>query len=126
MKRIVVTRHPALVDYLREQNLIEDDVTVIDHVKSFTEIEGCHVFGVLPLSLAVHAAMVTDVPLALTPEDRGKELDLARVREIAGAPRTYQVYDEEKLDAVREYLYQSCEGARGLDHFWPGREGDPK
>jgi hypothetical protein len=51
--------------------------------------------GVLPLHLASVAEMVTEVPLALAPEDRGRELDLARLREVAGAPRTYVVREIE-------------------------------
>ena len=116
---IVVTRHSALVEYLQEQDMIDEGTPVLSHVDDPAQIEGQHVIGVLPLSLAVLASQVTEIPLALTPDDRGQELDLARVREIAGEPRTYQVYDRAKWERVREHLYQSCEGALGLDHFWP-------
>jgi putative CRISPR-associated protein (TIGR02620 family) len=89
---IVVTRHPTLVDYLREQGLIGPDAEVISHATP-EQIRGRHVVGVLPLSLACEAASVTEIPLALAPEDRGQELSLERVREIAGAPVTYVVQE---------------------------------
>lgn len=90
MNKIVVTRHPALIELLRERGLIGDNAPVIQHATP-EQIRGRHVIGVLPLSLAVHAASVTEVPLALSPDDRGRELDLPRLREIAGEAVTYQV-----------------------------------
>jgi hypothetical protein len=85
-------------------------------VKDPKEIDGCHVFGVLPLNLAAHAAMVTSVPLALTAEDRGTELDIERVREIAGAAQTYVVYDEAKWNRLQEFYRQggACSGENGF------------
>jgi hypothetical protein len=91
---IIVTRHPALVDYLRERGIVAGDVPVLPHVTE-DDVRGRHVIGVLPLHLASVAEMVTEVPLALAPEDRGRELDLARLREVAGAPRTYVVREIE-------------------------------
>ena len=87
---IVVTRHPALVALLRERGIISDDVTVIAHATP-DQVRGQHVIGVMPLSLAALAASVTEVPLALTPDDRGRELDITRLRQIAGEPVTYRV-----------------------------------
>lgn len=87
---IMITRHPALVDHAREIGLIDADTPVLAHA-SEDDIKGKHVIGVLPLHLAALAASVTVIPLALTPEDRGRELDIARVREIAGDPATYAV-----------------------------------
>lgn len=87
---IVVTRHQALVDYLVEIGLISHDTPVLSHV-SADDVRGRHVIGVLPLHLAALADRVTEVPLALTPADRGKELALERIREIAGTPTTYVV-----------------------------------
>lgn len=88
---IVVTRHPALVEYLREQGLITEDITILTHVEDPSILTGQTVIGVLPLHLAALCDKVIEVPLALTAEDRGKELPIERVREIAGQPRTYVV-----------------------------------
>lgn len=90
MNKIVVTRHPALVALLVERGLVKEDVEVISHATP-EQVAGKDVIGVLPLNLAALAASVTEVPLALTPELRGKELDLEILREIAGEAVTYKV-----------------------------------
>ena len=90
---IIVTRHPALVDLLKERGIIDGTEAVIQHATP-DEVRGKHVIGVLPLSLAVEAASVTEIPLTLTPEDRGKELGIDRLRQIAGSPRTYVVQEQ--------------------------------
>ena len=88
---VIVTRHPALVEYLRELGKVKGDVKVISHVSDPKQIEGKHVIGVLPLHLAALAAKVTVIPLIVPPEKRGKELTLEEVYEYAGAPRTFEV-----------------------------------
>lgn len=90
MEKVIITRHPALVDLLRERGLVDQHTPVLAHA-SADDVAGRHVYGVLPLSLAALAAMVTEIPLSLAPEDRGRELDLNRLREIAGETRTYVV-----------------------------------
>ena len=87
---IVVTRHPALVALLVERGLIPPDAPVIPHATE-ADVRGRAVIGVLPLRLAVLAYSVTEVPLDLGPEDRGVELPLERLREIAGPAVTYYV-----------------------------------
>jgi hypothetical protein len=89
---LIVTRHPALVDYLRELGMVTDTdgVEVIDHATP-EAVKGRHVCGVLPHSLSCLTASFTEVPLRLTPELRGKELDLATLREIAEEPVTYVI-----------------------------------
>lgn len=87
---LVVTRHPGLVEYLRELGLAGEGVEVIDHATP-EAVAGRHVCGVLPHSLSCLTASFTEIPLALTPELRGKELDLATLRGIAGEPVTYRV-----------------------------------
>ena len=93
MDTIVITRHPALVDLLRERGIITGEEPVIEHATA-DDVRGRHVIGVLPLSLAAEAASITEVPLSLAPEDRGQELGLDRLREIAGAARTYVVREQ--------------------------------
>ena len=92
---VVVTRHPALVEYLVEIGLIPADTAVIAHA-TIDDVRNKHVIGVLPLSLAVHAVSVTEVAMALPPELRGKELDIDQVRASAGAPVTYTVLPAQK------------------------------
>lgn len=89
MKTIVVTRHQGLVDYLIEKGIIDGTTAIIAHATP-EDVSGNHVIGVLPSHLACLARAVTEIPLALAAEDRGKDLPVERVREIAGEPRTYQ------------------------------------
>jgi len=90
MKTIIVTRHPALAEYLRRHGYTEGAPEVREHVTA-EEVRGCHVIGVLPLHLAAEAASVTEVPLALTPDMRGRELTLEELERVAGRPRRYVV-----------------------------------
>lgn len=87
---IIVTRHPALVDLLIERGLVEPDAPVISHATP-EQIADKDVIGVLPLNLAALANSVTEIPLSLTPDMRGKELDLETLRSIAGEAVTYKV-----------------------------------
>lgn len=90
MNEVIVTRHPALVELLRERGIIEGNATVLEHATP-ADVQGKDVIGVLPLSLAALANSVTEIPLALTAEMRGKELDLETLRKIAGKEVTYKV-----------------------------------
>jgi len=110
MKTVVITRHASLVQYLCECGITDGSEPVITHATA-ADVAGNHVIGVLPLSLAAMAASVTEVPLNLTPEDRGKELPIERLREVAGEPVTHVVLKKDTLD---EAAYRS--GAQG--EFW--------
>lgn len=90
MEKIIVTRHPALVEYLKEIGVITGDEPVITHATE-EDVRGKDVIGVLPLSLASVANRVTEVTLNLTPEIRGRELTLEEVRSVAGDVTTYTV-----------------------------------
>ena len=92
MEKIIVTRHPALVDYLKEVGVITGDEPVITHATE-EDVMGKDVIGVLPLSLASVANSVTivEVTLNLTPEMRGRELSLDEIRSVAGDITTYTV-----------------------------------
>lgn len=87
---VIVTRHPALLQYLVNKGYANPDTPVISHATP-ADVEGKHVLGVLPLSLAAFAASVTEVPLSLTPDMRGRELSLAELEAVAGEPRQYYV-----------------------------------
>jgi len=72
----VVTRHRGLVDWLIKHEIINpnDDINVIEHA-TVEDVKGCIVYGILPLSLAVHAKAVytPDMP-GLPLSRRGTEL----------------------------------------------------
>ena len=71
MNTIVITRHPALVEYLAEINLIPAGTPVISHATP-ADVQGRHVIGVLPLSLAALAESVTEVPSPFLQSCAGK------------------------------------------------------
>jgi len=87
---VVITRHPALVDYLLEIGLINADHDVIDHATP-AMVADKHVIGVLPHSLSCLTKTFTEIPLNLPAELRGKELSLSEIRTYAGKPITYEV-----------------------------------
>lgn len=87
---VVVTRHPALVEYLTELGVVRAGVKVVVHATT-EQVRGRHVFGVLPLRLAAEAASVTEVPLNVPAELRGVELTLEQVRQFAGPLASYKV-----------------------------------
>jgi hypothetical protein len=89
MKIIVITRHTGLVQYLHEIGIVKKNDVIIAHATE-GDVDGNVVIGVLPSALACHAACVVEVPLNMSPEDRGKDLPVERVREIAGKPVVYQ------------------------------------
>ena len=85
---IIVTRHPALVEVLREDFGI--DGPVLAHATA-DDVRGKRVVGVLPLHLAAVAESVTQVTLNLPPELRGKELTVEEVRKHLKGLTTYRV-----------------------------------
>lgn len=87
---LVVTRHAALVDYLREQGIVGADVEVIPHADA-EMVEGKHVAGVMPLHLATLCRSVTEVPMDIPVELRGKELTIEQMRQFARPTVTYTV-----------------------------------
>lgn len=94
-KTVVVTRHKALVEFLRNSGKINATDSVIEHATE-ADIDGKHVIGVLPLSLAAKALSVTEATLSLPIELRGKELSLEDVKKCFTGFATYKVIKEEK------------------------------
>lgn len=87
MEKVIVTRHPALVEFLAELGV---KGTVVSHANEET-VRGKHVFGVLPMRLAAEAGKFTEVSLLVPAELRGKELTLEEVKSLNPALTTYKV-----------------------------------
>ena len=103
-KQLIVTRHKALVDYLLDKDIIkEGEYSLIEHA-DYKDVEGQDVIGVLPLQLASYAKSVTEVPLKLTPEMRGKELTFDEVEKVAQEPVQYIVREVNSTDGIDYYL----------------------
>ena len=103
-KQPVITRHKALLTYLLDKDIIkEGEYKLIEHA-DYKDVEGQDVIGVLPLQLASYAKSVTEVPLKLTPEMRGKELTFEEVEKIASEPVQYIVREVNSSDGIDYYL----------------------
>ena len=103
-KQPVITRHKALLAYLLDKDIIKDgEYKLIEHA-DYKDVEGQDVIGVLPLQLASYAKSVTEVPLKLTPEMRGKELTFEEVEKIAEKPVQYIVREVNSTDGIDYYL----------------------
>ena len=103
-KQPVITRHKALIAYLLDKDIIkEGEYKLIEHA-DYKDVEGQDVIGVLPLQLASYAKSVTEVPLKLTPEMRGKELTFDEVENVAQEPVQYIVREVNSTDGIDYYL----------------------
>ena len=88
---VVVTRHPGLLEVLREKGVIPQDCQDYYSHASPELVRGRDVVGVLPLHLAAEANSVTEVALNLPPEARGRELTADEVRKYMTGVHTYKV-----------------------------------
>ena len=102
----IVTRHVALVDYLIEEGVVPKGCKVLSHA-SKKEVIGQDVIGVLPMHLAALTKSITEIPLEIPADSRGKELTLEEVRKYAKPPVTYVVRRSNNylLSAIRKPDY---------------------
>lgn len=110
---IVVTRHAGLVEFLREEGLIEATTEVVAHATPEV-VAGCRVIGILPLHLAAKAAMVEQPILDLPPELRGKELTAAEMRQYYKGMQSFVVHTPKELEI-------DLEGSNSNGHQGYGR-----
>ena len=89
---VVVTRHPALIQYLVESEIIDKETPVITGNADISDIKGRHVIGILPLKLAAYAASITEVSLDIPFDQRGKELTIDQIRKYTTGVQTYTIY----------------------------------
>ena len=90
LKQVVITNQPVLAAVLREEFSLGEKIQVLSHVTE-DDVKGAHVFGVLPLHLAVKAALVTEVILNIPPELQGVELSEDQIRKYMMPVETYEV-----------------------------------
>ena len=87
----IVTRHPALADWLRTDCGIISDCVIPD--ASINDVQGKVVAGALPLCLASVCHEVYLVDLALPADRPDKELELTEIRAQQPELRRYSVLD---------------------------------
>lgn len=90
---IIVTRHPALVQYLAEHGITGE---VVSHADEST-VTGRDVVGVLPMRLAALARSFIEVSMVIPAEFRGKELTLENIRAFNPVLTEYSV---QKIRAI--------------------------
>lgn len=91
MESVVITRHPALFQYLKELGLVTDDTPLITHA-TVDDVKGKHVYGVLPMRLAAEADCLTEVSLDIPYEMRGLEIkDVESLKTYNPTLTTYKV-----------------------------------
>jgi len=90
-ERVIVTRHPALVEFLKHLGLADDQTKIINHANP-KDIQGKDIYGVLPHKLSALCNTYTEVTINVPQELRGQELDLEQIRQYtAGEIVTYKV-----------------------------------
>ncbi len=87
---LIVTRHPGLIEYLKEIGMADDSTKAIEHA-SPEDIKGLNVCGVLPHSLSCLCKSFTEVPIFIPQELRGEELNIEQVKQYAQPAVTYQI-----------------------------------
>jgi hypothetical protein len=90
-KTVIVTRHPAYVEYLIQIGLIGSEAEVIPHATPADVRGNIVITSGLPFPLAALAHSVVIVPLWLPPELRGVELSVEEVAAHAKEPKHYVV-----------------------------------
>ena len=92
LDQIVVTRHTALVEWLKLHKFVSDNVQVIAYAKP-EDLKNKHVFGKLPYRMACHAAQYTEVVIRTPEEKKGKELTLKELEFYIVDSNTYMIID---------------------------------
>lgn len=87
---LVITRHPALIEYIKEIGLVDGTAEIVAHA-SPELVRDRDVIGVLPHSLSVLTNTFTEVPMVLPAELRGQELSIDDMHKYSGEPVTYIV-----------------------------------
>ncbi len=94
MNSIIVSRHPAAIQFIRETANLPDDVPVLAQA-STKDVEGKIVYGNLPLDLAASAAEVHAVLFSGTPP-RGAEYGLEEMRASGAHLQTFIIKRKEE------------------------------
>lgn len=89
MKRIIVSRHPAAIKFIRAEAPEFADALVVEQA-TVADVTGAIVAGNLPFYLAALAAQVVAVEFAGTPP-RGAEYGVEEMRAAGARLRRYTV-----------------------------------
>jgi len=91
-KTVVVTRHAALVDLLRDRGIIPENATVVEHATPEV-VKDKVVVGILPLHLAVLAKEIIAPEIDTPPDARGRELTREELERYFRGVHKYKVIE---------------------------------
>lgn len=89
MKAIIVTRHPAAVEFILATAGLPDETPVLESATA-DDVRGCMVYGNLPLHLAALAYRVVAIEFD-GPPPRGQEYSLADMQAAGARLAAYDV-----------------------------------
>lgn len=107
LKRVIVSRHPGAVAFIRQAMPEFADAPVLAEVTSAEQIRGCLVAGNLPLHLAAETARVYAVEFAGAPP-RGAEFAAADMVAAGATIREYVILSATQRLAMTRLL--ACDG----------------
>jgi len=87
---VLVTRHPALAQYLIEEGMVPSNIERVEHATP-ADVKGREVYGVLPLRLAALASRIVEISLDIPAELRGVELTIEQIRSMGIGFAAYRV-----------------------------------
>jgi len=90
METIIVTKHAAVEQYIREAGLCDDESPCFPSV-SAEYVKGKHVIGIVPFHIAASAALFTEIKLTLRKHLFNTELTLDQLKAMVQQVRTYEV-----------------------------------
>ena len=91
-KHIIVTRQPALIDFLIEKGVVRAHHECEVHEFATRElVKDRDVIGMLPHNLSVLCNTFTEIPLEIPKGKLGKELKLSDIRKYAREAVTYRI-----------------------------------
>jgi len=99
MKRLIVSRHSAVSDFIRRELPQFADAPILASVTE-ADVAGAEVAGNLPLDLAAEAALVFAVTFPAGQAPRGQEFDLAAMDQAGARIETFHVSTCESDDTM--------------------------
>jgi hypothetical protein len=120
MNAVIVSRHPAAIEFIRDAVALPTDTPVIESATA-DDVRGRVVYGNLPLHLAAHAAQVVAVEFSGAPP-RGQEYDVAAMRAAGARLARYAVASVASPQA--EIVFDDGRKPRGHRNFLFVGRGD--
>jgi ankyrin repeat protein len=124
VETLIVTRHSALVTFLREKYGITG--TVVEHI-SKEDARSRNIIGNVPLHIAAYANAVATLELDIPRELRGVELTVEQIRQYSKGLEWYRVTHTdtgiEHFDIEEEIARQLDEDATNIESITKSMDG---